>query len=270
MFDINSLTFALLAAVGWGTYFVPVKKQNNSYEIQAGIGIGAIIFSLISLLFYASLSINIYGIVAGIIWSTANLSMIVAVREIGLARATPLTGSIVIITSFLWGLLYFNEELSSLFYALAGIIALIVAMQMIVVRKKEKSLYGYLFITIAGILWGSVFVPLKFTSFNDSYFSMSLTIFITSIVFIFKSNLKIILYGSISGVIWNISNLAGFIAIESLGLTIGYPLTQSAILISSLWGVLYFKEINDNKQKQRIFIGAIIIIISAILLALAL
>lgn len=274
MVDSYGITFALLAAVGWGTYFVPVKKigLNNTFQIQGGIGIGAIIFALVALPFYGSATLDIYGISAGAIWVTASVISIYAIKYIGLARAIPVDGSIIIITSFLWGLLFFNEQVASLLYAITGIALLVLGMPLITVGEKNSgNKRGYILAIVAGLLWGAVFVPLKLASTLEStFFSMAFGVFAFSIALLLaarKFMLQETVIGAVAGAGWNAANLMSFIAIASLGLAIGYPLTQVAILISVFWGLLYFKEVAQRKSSLAIYGGAAAILIGAAFLA---
>jgi len=274
MVDFYGIALALLAAVGWGTYFVPVKKigLNNIFQLQGGIGIGAIIFALAMLPFYGSPTIDIYGVSAGVIWVTASILMMLAVKYIGLARASPIDGSLVIITSFLWGLLFFKEQLGSLIFAIIGLALLVIGMPLIAVgEKKDGNKKGYVLSISAGLLWGAIFVPLKLAdTLESTYFSMAFTIFIGGIILMIASRkfrTKDIIVGTVAGVTWNAANLISFVAIASLGLAIGYPLTQLAILIAVLWGLLYFKEVTQKKSSLAIYAGAAIVLIGSAFLA---
>ena len=84
-----------------------------------------------------------------------------------------------------------------------------------------------------------------------------------------KIDIKIILPGALSGVIWNIANFASFYAVLILGMTVGYPLTQMALFVSVLWGLLYFHEIKGRNKIIRLVTGSIVLFIGAILLGLS-
>ncbi len=275
MVDFYGLTFALLAAVGWGTYFVPVKKMglNNIFQLQGGIGIGAIIFALATLPFYGHPTLDIYGASAGMMWVAASVLMMFAVRQIGLARAAPIDGSLVIVTSFFWGVFFFKEHVSSMLFAVIGLALLVIGMPLITVGdKKDGNRKGYALAAAAGFLWGAIFVPLKLASTLEStYFSMAFTIFVLGVILMVAARQfrkkKDAAVGTAAGVMWNASNLVSFFAIGSLGLAIGYPLTQLAILIAVLWGLLYFKEARQKRSGIAIYTGAAVVLIGAVFLA---
>lgn len=50
-----------------------------------------------------------------------------------------------------------------------------------------------------------------------------------------------------AGIILGAGNYAALLTIQSLGVAQGYPLTQLGIIINTLWGVLYFKEVTSQK-----------------------
>lgn len=275
MVDFYGLVFALVAAAVWGTYFVPVKKVGlyNIFQLQGGIGIGAIIFAIAVLPFYGSLTIYIYGISAGVIWVVASILMMLSVRNIGLARASPIDGSLVIITSFLWGVFLFKEQIGSLLFAIIGLTLLVIGLPLITVgEKKSGNRKGYVYAAIAGLLWGAIFVPLKLAdTLESTYFSMALTIFVIGIILMVafrQFGKKDTVVGAAAGIMWNAANLASFFAIASLGLAIGYPLTQLAILIAALWGLLYFKEAK-KKRAMAIYAGVAVVLIGSAFLALS-
>ncbi|MBI5133403.1 MAG: hypothetical protein HZA83_01695 [Thaumarchaeota archaeon] len=274
MVDYFGIAFALISAASWGAYLVPIKKfgMNNIFHTQGAIGVGAIIFALAIVPFYGSLTLDLGGIIAGAIWITASMLGIFAVKYIGLGRVAPLVGSTIIITSFLWGLLFFNEHLGSLVFAVIGIAMLGAGMPLVAVGERNSNdIKGYIVTVIAGILWGSLFVPVRLISnLETSFFSMSLTIFVIGIgILIIVRNFrkKETLTGIVSGVIWNVGNIASFLAVAALGLTIGYPLTQLALLFNVSWGLLYFKEASQRKSFTAIYVGAAIVIIGSVLLS---
>jgi len=274
MVEYFGIAFALVAAAAWGTSLVPVKKfgLTKIFHTQGAIGIGAILFALAMLPFYGSLTIDLGGIIAGVIWVIASTLGIFAIKYIGLGRVAPLVGSVIIITSFLWGLLFFNEELNSLAFAIIGIAMLGSGMPLVAVgERNDKDRKGYIMVVIAGILWGSLFVPIQLISnLESSFFSMSLAIFAIGIgILIATRNFRAreTLAGISSGTIWNVGNIASFLAVNSLGLTIGYPLTQLALLFNVSWGLLYFKEASQRKSFAAIYIGVVIVIIGSVFLS---
>mmetsp|Transcript_29367 Transcript_29367/g.94267 ORF Transcript_29367/g.94267 Transcript_29367/m.94267 type:complete len:102 (-) Transcript_29367:270-575(-) len=48
--------------------------------------------------------------------------------------------------------------------------------------------------------------------------------------------------GFCAGVLWAVGNVLSVHATLELGQSIGFPMTQSCVVISALWGIVVFKE----------------------------
>mmetsp|Transcript_41608 Transcript_41608/g.61039 ORF Transcript_41608/g.61039 Transcript_41608/m.61039 type:complete len:447 (-) Transcript_41608:314-1654(-) len=56
---------------------------------------------------------------------------------------------------------------------------------------------------------------------------------------------KMMLSGCLSGLLWSLGNMGSILSVTYLGVGVGVGITQSAMLVSGLWGIFYFKEIVD-------------------------
>ncbi|MAG91978.1 hypothetical protein CMO83_04850 [Candidatus Woesearchaeota archaeon] len=271
---------AAVAAIGWGSYFVPMKKikKFDPFYFQLLICIGVLISSSIIVFLYGSFSLSYYGILSGVLWTIGNVLVIFAVNSLGLARTGPISGGIVSSMSFLWGLLYFKEIISSLLFGIVGIFLLIMGIVLISATTKNSGSYnfkGLIFAVSAAVLFGMYIVPLKVSGLEPMQFlfSMSLGIFASGLVFYLikfsKFDKEIIISGLSSGVLWNIANIASFFAVANLGLAIGFPLTQIALFVNVLWGLVYFHEITERKKIIKLGIGAVVLFTGAVLLGIS-
>jgi glucose uptake protein GlcU len=68
-----------------------------------------------------------------------------------------------------------------------------------------------------------------------------------------------------SGILWSIGNMASMISVTYLGEGVGYSMTQSAMLVSGLWGIFLFKEIT-NAAAIRGWLASACLTIAGILL----
>mmetsp|Transcript_11472 Transcript_11472/g.17305 ORF Transcript_11472/g.17305 Transcript_11472/m.17305 type:complete len:438 (+) Transcript_11472:74-1387(+) len=73
--------------------------------------------------------------------------------------------------------------------------------------------------------------------------------------------------GMIAGVTWSIGNIASILSVEYLGEGVGYSVVQSAMLISGLWGIFWFKEIRGTATVAKWLVAACITVLSIILLS---
>jgi len=72
----------------------------------------------------------------------------------------------------------------------------------------------------------------------------------------------------ISGLMWNIGNFCALYATRFLGFTIGFPLTQTALIVGGLWGIFLFKELTGWKRIGLFALGVTVLIGGAVLLAI--
>jgi glucose uptake protein len=270
------LLFAVLAAISWGTFFVPVRKVGitNVWQLQGATSIGVLLFA-IPIGFFWGFQIQLSGLVAGIIWTVGNILALYAVRLIGLARTSPFLAGFSIITSFTWGVLFFGEKFDSLILALIAIGFLLGGLPLVSNGGKNPSVQkkGYLIAAAGGLIGGSYVIPMQAThTLQTGFFSSSLSIFMIGIpLFFFARRFikKETVAGIISGTLFNIGSLSVLVAIGMIGITTAYPISQIATLFAVSWGILYFKEIIQKRLIIRVGMGAALILCGAAILTIA-
>jgi len=270
------LLFAVLAAINWGTFFVSVRKVGitNVWQLQGATSIGVLLFA-IPIGFFWGFEIQISGFVAGIIWTVSNILALYAVRLIGLARTSPFLAGFSIISSFAWGVLFFGEKFNSLILALIAIGLLLCGLPFVTNGDRNPSIQkkGYIIAAAGGLIGGSYVIPMQAThTLQTGFFSSSLSIFMIGIpLFFFARRFikKETIAGIISGTLFNVGSLSVLIAVGLIGITIAYPISQTATLFAVSWGILYFKEIVQKRGIIRVGIGAVLILCGAALLTIA-
>jgi glucose uptake protein GlcU len=277
--------FGFLAAAGsalaWGSYIVPFKKSpsSNIALFQTMMTIGVFLFALIvSPLIGYPLSLNIYGIAGGILWGIGNMLSLKAVSELGISLAMPVWVSVVVIGSFLYGILLFHELPSGILLGLFGVVFIIFGVIFIGTtgKSERKNIrQGITAAVIAGICFASQLVPLKIAKLTSAefFFPMSVGILLFGVGFALYKKVKFtneaIGKSLLCGGMWSVGNLLSIIAVSILGLAKGLPLTQSAVLIAVLWGLFYFKEITKSSEVKKVIVGSIILLSGVIILGLA-
>jgi hypothetical protein len=71
--------------------------------------------------------------------------------------------------------------------------------------------------------------------------------------------------GFLTGCFWAMGNFSAFFSTQHLGMTIGYPLTQTCIIVSGLWGIFYYREIRGTAATGLFFIAVAVILLGAAL-----
>jgi hypothetical protein len=71
--------------------------------------------------------------------------------------------------------------------------------------------------------------------------------------------------GFLTGCFWSMGNFSAFFSTQHLGMTVGYPLTQTSIIVSGLWGIFYYKEIRGTAAVRLFFVAVAVILAGAAL-----
>ncbi len=270
------LISVLVAIIGWGSYFVPMKRiqKYDPYFFQFVMCIAIFVSSVLVSFFSKNIVYSYFGILSGILWATGNLLSIFAVQNSGLSKAAPLWMGGAIFISFIWGLFFFKEDLNPCL-ALVGVVVLVLGIFLISLINEDEgksNFKGIICAIISGVFFGSQLVPLKMSGLEPMkfLFSMSLGIMVAGMmIYLVKRKsfeVQIFVPAIISGCLWNVANLASFFAVFNLGISVGYPLTQMALFVSLLWGIIYFKEITETRKIALLTYGAIILFIGSIIL----
>ena len=270
------LASSIGSAVCWGTFFVPVRKVTvaSIWQLQGSTGIGVILFA-IPISFFWGFEILPSGLLSGAIWTAGNILALYSVRLIGLSRTSPLLAGFSILVSFLWGIFYFEEKFSYMILAIGAIVLLLAGLPFVTSASKTSTVQrkGYLIAAASGIVGGSYVIPMQAThTLQSGFFSSSLSIFLIGIPLLFLSRRWIkreIVAGVISGSLFNAGSLFVLMAIASIGITVAYPISQTATLFAVSWGILYFKEISNRRNILKVITGSVMILSGAILLSIA-
>lgn len=73
--------------------------------------------------------------------------------------------------------------------------------------------------------------------------------------------------GGLSGLLWSLGNFFSLISVHSLGEGVGYPVIQTAILVSGLWGIFYFREVHGTRRISLWFTSSLLTICGILLLS---
>lgn len=278
MLLITGYLAAIVSMLGWGSYFVPMKrvKTYDPVYYHAVMCVSIFISSTIITAATGAFLFSWFGFLSGVLWASGNILSVFAVKHSKLAIAAPVWMSVGIFGSFLWGILFFKEPISAIFLAILGLILLVIGIIFIASTAQEKgetSSKGVVFAFIAGLLFGAYLVPFKLSGLTPLSFLFPMSIgalvggFIPFIIARPKIDKKLLIPGGISGIVWNTANISSFFAVGILGIAIGFPLTQMALFVSVLWGLLYFHEIKGKSNIQKLILSAVLLFAGAIILS---
>jgi hypothetical protein len=160
-------------------------------------------------------------------------------------------------------------------------------------RKLSKRHVGIMSAVFCGVYGGSIMAPMKFSTADTkgthyllSFAIGALLVNVSFWIFRYFYNIvhyrscynayeqlpsfhirKMWLVGGTSGIIWSIGNFFSLISVFYLGEGVGYPLVQTSILISGLWGLFYFKEIQGTERITKWLLSSLITVFGILLLS---
>lgn len=281
------LIFAALTILLFGSWAVPTKTLKIDPFVQAfWLTVGHLLLTVVVFIFFIqeiTPAESIGPFIAGVLWAIGIASGYVGIRHLGITRALGIWIPIVLITSALWGLIFFGEAkilgTQKLIQTIFGLLILVIAALAVIQSSKGEKKLGNLKIGILasitlGLIHGSFFVPLRTSSLPIYVSFIPLTIgmvITTSLIVSYKKlkltyNLFSIFRMILAGLLIGGGNYGALLTIQYLGVAQGYPLTQLGIIINTLWGALVFKEVTTTKGKILIALGVTIALIGAIIL----
>ena len=164
------------------------------------------------------------------------------------------------------------------------------------IRIQERTLGILAALFITGLWGGSMMVPMEFapnidkglpflTSFAIGATIVTICLWIIRYVYlvIFKTNnycfgeaynalpsfyfKQMWPYGMTCGLLWSIGNFCSILSVEFLGEGVGYSSTQASMLISGLWGIFYFNEIEGSNAIFKWYLSASVTVLGILLLS---
>lgn len=128
-------------------------------------------------------------------------------------------------------------------------------------KKSKDFILGVLCCVGLGLFNGSMMVPARFNPDKSIIYCLSFGIgvlIVTPVLFVIyflvkreipKFHPKETLFpGLLVGFIWNLGNVGSTVAaLSPLGLTVGFPLTQCALVVGGIIGIVFFRELRGWK-----------------------
>jgi glucose uptake protein len=274
--------FAIITVLSWGTWLspsqsIPFKNQQikTFYVALANLvlALGVGVFQGFEGLTFHTFWFPFAG---GLIWAVSGYYAFLGTNRIGIARAIGIWAPLNIIVSILWGMILFGEFLQSdgtgILLTILAVGAIIAGISLIIfsrekktgektVKTRNRAFTGILGAVIAGILWGSYFIPIRLSSISMwvAAFPLAVGIFTGSLILVLFTGKSIILEKSsyyvrvfITGLLWGIGNYASLRMMELIGTGRGFTIAQLNVALNALFGIFLFKQPHP-KSKAALF-----------------
>lgn len=267
---------ATLAILALGTYMVPLKRHPrlSSWDFLMHMAWGAFLCSAVAAWWVGWQPFYWTGVLCGLAWTLGAGSIFSAVqKEEAMGGVTVRAMGTSITVAFLMGVLYFHEpvEWPLALPALALLFAGLLILNPQALRNPRHNWRSY----VAGFVFGCYLAPWNVEIHGVVRFMLPLTIgIVIGSTFFYLLGRKgasraTVLESAGMGGVWAVGNTGCFVAVERLGFTIGYPLTQLNLLVAIAWGIAAFGEYPTHPERRRVAGSAACMIAGGVLLSLA-
>lgn len=278
------LVIAMIPMVAFGSIGLISGKIGGSANQQTlGMTIGAFFLAVAAFFIYRPTldsRILLLGFLSGLLWAIGQKGQFTAMQYMGVSVTLPLSTGMQLILNTLAGALLFGEWRTSMQYIL-GISALLALVFGSYLTSKQDTSpaneskmpnftkgFRSLVISTAGfglftimITWAKIpaeaiilpqSIGMMAGAFGLSYGTIKYS--------------KVILKNSLSGILWGVGNVCMLLSIQSIGLAVGFSLSQMGIIISTLGGIFILKERKTKRELINILAGCLLVICGGIVL----
>jgi glucose uptake protein GlcU len=220
----------------------------------------------------------------GLVWTVGSFAAFRSASIIGLARAAGTWTPLNIIVSFVWGTLLFGElnRISAARFAVLGVGLLIVLIGVLLIVGSQDPLaldgspederagsfgHGIIWATVAGILWGTYFVPAQWARVPSrvSNFPLALGILAAGLALTLHGREAIGLPPKVTavqvsaGLLFGIGDLALLSLVARVGTGVGFTIAQLSLLVNAGIGMWLFKVPKPGSPASRSVLVAILV-----------
>jgi glucose uptake protein len=267
---MESILYALITVFGWGTWLAPSQKVifpsqeiKTLYVVLTNLGMAtavAVWRGAIVELAPATFWLTVLG---GMIWAVGGLCAFTGTNKLGIAKAFGIWAPLNIIVSLTWGAALFHEfiniSLGSIVLLVAAILTILVGILLIIFAKdtdeggQERGAFrlGFAGAVGAGILWGSYFIPVKYSGVSPwaGAFPLAIGMTIGGIILalLTRQSWRLkesgdTIRASLTGALWSIGNYGALLLIDAIGVGKGFTISQISVVVSALIGIYWLRE----------------------------
>jgi glucose uptake protein len=289
---METLLLGLATVFAWGTWLAPSQavafasdRVRAFYVALANLVLSAGVFFVHAPGFLDGLDL-VASLGAGVFWSISSWAAFGATRKIGVAGAMGIWAPINILTACLLGALFFDEfsalgPVGGLLLGLA--LALIIAGILLIIRSRERrgasiepGCSGVILAVLAGLMWGSYFIPLQLTGqgLAAAVFPMSMGIFFGALLGLLPRfgdlrlpRMRDYPLALSSGLLWGVGNYSSLALMAAIGTGRGFTIAQLCIVVNALVGIHVLRSPQPGSAAaKKIFVGVVLATFGGIVL----
>jgi glucose uptake protein len=292
---MESLLYALITVFGWGTWLAPSQKvifpnqqSKTLYVVATNLGIATVVAVWQGALTELTPEPFWLTVLGGMIWAVGGLCAFTGTNKLGIAKAFGIWAPLNIMVSLTWGAVLFHEFINisvrSILLLVAAILTILGGILLIIFAKgtdeggQERGAFwlGLTGAVGAGILWGSYFIPVKYSGVSPwaGAFPLAIGMAIGGVILTLLSRQSWKLTASsdtiracLTGALWSVGNYGALLLIGAIGAGKGFTISQVSVVVSALIGIYWLHEPPPKTHAARFtFIGCVLATIGGIVL----
>lgn len=279
------LLIALVPMLAWGSIgLVSGKLGGDANQQTFGMTVGALVFSLaVFLVVRPELSafVIVAGLVSGFFWCLGQNGQFHGMSYMGVSVALPLSTGMQLVLNTVAGAVVFHEWTKGADYFL-GTLALVflVAGSYLTARRDKNAtpptnkMYdfarGFRSLLVSTVGFGTYTILITWAQIDPLAIILPQSIGMVFGAYVFsygKLRLdKFVWRNTASGLLWGIGNICMLLSIQSIGLAVGFSLSQMGIIISTLGGIFILGERKTKKELVYVIMGCLFVIFGGMIL----
>ena len=292
---MESLFYALITVFGWGTWLVPSQKVifpnqqiKTLYVVATNLGIATIVAIWRGAAAELTATTFCLAVLGGMIWAVGGLCAFTGTNKLGIAKAFGIWAPLNIVVSLAWGAALFHEFINissgAIVFLVAAILMILAGVLLIIFAKgidevgQDGRTYrlGLAGAVGAGILWGSYFIPVKYSGLSPwaGAFPLAIGMAIGGLILalLSRQSWRLTVSGDyvracLTGALWSAGNYGALLLIDVIGAGKGFTISQISVVVSALIGIYWLREPPPNTRAARsTFIGCILASVGGIVL----
>jgi glucose uptake protein len=292
---MNSLAYAIITLLGWGTWLAPSQKVNfpnqqikTLYVVITNLVIAAVVAFWRGGIGEVTPGMFWLTVLGGIIWALGGWCAFTATNKLGIAKAFGIWAPLNIVVSLLWGAALFHEFLNisagSVALLVIAILTILAGVLLIIFAKgtgDPVGSSGALQLGIggaigAGVFWGSYFIPLKYSGVSPWAGALPLAIGMAVggvlLALFSRGSWKLNGLGDygragLTAALWSLGNYGALLLVDAIGAGKGFTIAQISVVVSALIGIYWLHEPPPGTRvANRTLVGCVLAMIGGIVL----
>ena len=292
---MRSLVYALITVFGWGTWLAPSQKVNfpnqqirNLYVVATNLGIATAVALWQGSVWELDAATFWLTFLGGLIWAVGGLCAFTATNKLGMAKAFGIWAPLNIIVSLIWGAVLFHEFVNlsaeTMLLLIVAIVMILTGVLLIIFAKgadedeQEPGAFrlGLVGAIGAGILWGSYFIPVKYSGVSPWAGAFPAALGMASggviLALLSRQSWKLASSGDylrvcLTGALWSLGNYGMLLLVDAIGAGKGFTISQTAVVVGALISIYWLHEPAPKTRAASLtFIGCVLATVGGIVL----